>query len=85
MPGRATAPAADAELLSLALLWVLLPVLLLVRVPVLREVDELSPRLAVEVETEVEVDSDVMVVSEAADPEPVAEPEAEPEAEPDRD
>lgn len=81
MPGRATAPAAEAaELLSLALLSVLLLLLLLlVRVLVLREVDEVSSSLAVDVETEVEVDSEVMVVSEAvpeADPEPVWEPDA---------
>lgn len=62
--------------------------LVLVRVPVLREVDD--PELAVDVETEVEVDSEVMVDSEAvplvadpdADPEPDAEPEAVSEAEP---
>lgn len=60
--------------------------LVLVRVPVLRDVED--PELAVDVETEVEVDSEVMVDSEAvplvADPdaEPDAEPEAVSEAEP---
>lgn len=57
-----------------------MPVLLLVlvRVPVLRDVED--PELAVDVETEVEVDSEVMVDSEAVPL--VADPDAEPDAEP---
>lgn len=74
-------PAAEAaELLELLLLSVLVPELVLVRVPVLREVDEVTePPLAVDAETEVEVDSDVMVDWPA---EPVADPDADEEPDP---
>lgn len=86
MPGRVTAPAAEAAaLLSLEPLSVLVLEPLLVRVLLLREVDEVSSSLDVDVETEVRVDSDVMVDSEAepvAEPDPVAEPEPVSEAEP---